>query len=216
MRGRQWFAAAFAAMLVVAGASAFAGTAAADDAQTIDVEQEGEAGTATVSATENDTAVEGATVEVEADGNYSGAGDYETDENGTVELPAPNETTDVNVTVVVDEETETTIELAGPELAVDAESAADGTAVVSVTRYGAGVPNASVSVAADGDYSGAGDYATNDEGTVELPAPNETTDVEIEASEGNETVETTATLDARGGVDGVRSARLRIRRGTAR
>ncbi|MFC6824928.1 hypothetical protein [Halopelagius fulvigenes] len=53
---------------------------------------------ATVEVTRNDTAVENATVEVSADGNYSGAGTYRTDADGEVALPAPTENVTVTVT----------------------------------------------------------------------------------------------------------------------
>ena len=54
-----------------------------------------------VTVTDNETAVEGANVNVTVDdenASYAGAGEYVTDENGTVELDEPDETVNVTVT----------------------------------------------------------------------------------------------------------------------
>jgi len=65
---------------------------AADGELEVEVTQEDGADTATVTVTEGGDPVEGANVSVETvppGREYNGSGDYVTDENGTVELPAP-------------------------------------------------------------------------------------------------------------------------------
>lgn len=68
---------------------------------------------ATVTVTDNETAVENATVNVST-GNetvtYDGVGEYETDEDGTVTLPAPNETVTVEIEAAVDDRSVATSE----------------------------------------------------------------------------------------------------------
>ena len=73
--------------------------AAEDDSLEVAVEQAGNDGP-TVTVTENDTAVENATVGVEALENtsYDGTGNYTTDVNGTVSLPATEENATIEVT----------------------------------------------------------------------------------------------------------------------
>lgn len=65
---------------------------------TVEVAQDG--GDVTVTVTGNGTAVENATVTVTALNNtsYAGDGEYATDANGTVSLPAPEENVTVEVT----------------------------------------------------------------------------------------------------------------------
>lgn len=95
--------------------------AAAAGTLTVDVMQAD--GAATVTVTENGTAVENASVVVETtDENvtYDGAGEYTTDENGTVGLAAPNETVNVSITATTENETTTT------ETTLDADSTDDG------------------------------------------------------------------------------------------
>lgn len=74
--------------------------AAAQEDGELEVEVEQDDGVLVTVSDDNGT-VENATLNVSVDdenATYDGAGEYETDENGTVELPAPNET--VNVTMV--------------------------------------------------------------------------------------------------------------------
>ncbi len=73
--------------------------AAEDDSLEVAVEQAGNDGP-TVTVTANDTAVENATVGVEALENtsYDGTGNYTTDANGTVSLPATEENATIEVT----------------------------------------------------------------------------------------------------------------------
>ncbi|RLM52686.1 hypothetical protein DVK07_21905, partial [Halorubrum sp. Atlit-26R] len=71
----------------------------------------------TITVTEDGEAVENASVAVE--GNYTDAGEYETDANGTVELTAPLQTVTVDVTAEYDGlSAETTATLQG-EVAED-------------------------------------------------------------------------------------------------
>lgn len=71
-----------------------------------------------------------------------------------------------------------------------------GTVTVSVSHNGTAVANASVNVTADEDYDGAGDYTTDDAGTVSLETPdgNTTVNVTIEAEKDDLTGQTTVTL----------------------
>lgn len=95
-----------AAGIAVLTAGAVTATADETTAATLDVTQADD-GSATVTVTENETAVANSTVVVEAVENYSyvGAGEYHTDENGTVELPAPENDTRINVTATLENET---------------------------------------------------------------------------------------------------------------
>ena len=193
---------AIALMVVAGGASA--AVAGADGDLEVAVAQNDATGEVTVEVTENETPVETASVNVTVDDenvSYDGAGDYETDEDGAVVLPAPDE--EVNVTITADYENETatvstTLEAApGFQLSVDQDPGE--TAIVSVTDNGSAVENASVNVTVDDEnatYDGVGDYETDADGTVELPAPNETVTVDVTATDDDRTAWTTATLQA--------------------
>ena len=157
-----------------------------------------------VTVTDNDTAVENASVNVttaDENASYAGTGDYETDENGTVDLPAAEEDVTVNVTAEYENESVTeTVDLEAPDgLELDVENT-DGEPVVTVTDNDTAVENASVVVALADDadenasYAGTGDYETDENGTVELPAAEENVTVEITAEYENETVSTTVDL----------------------
>ncbi|MFC6988898.1 hypothetical protein ACFQJD_09565 [Haloplanus sp. GCM10025708] len=128
-------------------------------------------GSATVTVTRNDTAVENASVTVTADDAYAGTGNYTTDSNGTVTIAEPESTVTVTVEATDANDTATaTAELTPADgLAVDVTQNADGAATVTVTRNGDAVENASVNVTADGDYAGVGTYATDANGTVSSP-----------------------------------------------
>jgi len=104
-----------------ATAAASAANTAGNDSLDVSVSQAGNSGP-TVTVTDNDTAVENASVSVEAleNGTYEGTDEtYSTDANGTVSLPAPEETVTVNVTATAGDATgSTTVELtAGNETA---------------------------------------------------------------------------------------------------
>lgn len=94
-----------AAFLLV---GAVAPAAASDGSLAVSVDQH-EDGSATATVTHNGTAVENATVDVNAtDGNYSAAGTYETDANGTVSLSAPEENVTIDVFAEYDNDTAST------------------------------------------------------------------------------------------------------------
>ncbi|UPV75432.1 hypothetical protein M0R89_05025 [Halorussus limi] len=190
-----------------AGAASSATASETANSLSVTVEQAENDG-ATVTITQNGSAVENATVTVGvADENvtYAGAGDYATDANGTVELPEPAE----NVTVAVTAEkgnatgTTTVTLTTAPEsdeplsgsLAVSVDQT-DG-ATVTVSHNGSAVENAAVTVGVTDEnatYDGAGNYTTDANGTVDLPAPSENVTVEITAEKGNATGTATATL----------------------
>jgi hypothetical protein len=194
------------AALFVAAVAVVPGGAVAADGLAVSGEQ-GDDGTVTVTVTENDTAVANASITVEALNNstYAGTGSYDTGENGTVDLPAPEQNVSVDVTADANNTTATTtLDLVTPTdetsdgLAVDVTQADDGTATVSVTTNGTGVANASVAVAAQDNvsYAGEGDYTADENGTVGLPAPEQNVTVEVTAEADNKTATTTATLTA--------------------
>ncbi|MFB9810795.1 hypothetical protein [Haloarcula sebkhae] len=85
---------------------------------------------------------------------------------------------------------------AGNTLAVGVAQADDGSATVSVTQNETGVENASVAVAtADNtSYAGTGNYTTDSNGTVGLPAPEQNVTVDVTATADNHTATTTADL----------------------
>ncbi|SEW18413.1 hypothetical protein [Halobacterium jilantaiense] len=192
------------AALFVAAVAVVPGGAVAADGLAVTGEQADD-GTVTVTVTENSTAVANASVTVEALNNstYAGAGSYETGENGTVDLAAPEQNVTVDVTAEANNTTATTtLDLVAStddtsdELAVGVTQADDGSAAVSVTTNGTGVPNASVAVAAQDNvsYAGEGNYAADENGTVGLPAPEQNVTVDVTADADNQTATTTATL----------------------
>jgi hypothetical protein len=87
---------------------------------------------------------------------------------------------------------------ANGSLVVGVEDAGNDGATVSVTHNDTAVENASVTVAAtnDSSYVGAGNYTTDENGTVALPEPEENVTVEVTAEKGNLSGTTTAELTA--------------------
>ncbi|MGB9930390.1 hypothetical protein [Haloarcula amylolytica] len=85
---------------------------------------------------------------------------------------------------------------AGNTLAVGVSQADDGSATVTVTQNETGVENASVAVetADNASYAGTGTYATDSDGTVGLPAPEQNVTVDVTATADNHTASTTAEL----------------------
>ncbi|MUV51422.1 hypothetical protein [Haloarcula sp. CBA1122] len=85
---------------------------------------------------------------------------------------------------------------AGNTLAVGVSQADDGSATVSVTQNETGVENASVAVesADNTSYAGTGNYTTDSDGTVGLPAPEQNVTVDVTATADNHTATTTADL----------------------
>lgn len=110
-RARQTIAIALAAVMLTAVLAPLGTVAAEEGAElSIDVDQ-AEDGSATVIVIQNNTGVDTATVHVDTideNATYAGTGEYETDENGTVGLPAPNESVNVEVSAETDNQTETT------------------------------------------------------------------------------------------------------------
>ncbi len=85
---------------------------------------------------------------------------------------------------------------AGNTLAVGVSQADDGSATVSATQNETGVENASVAVetADNTSYAGTGNYTTDSDGTVGLPAPEQNVTVDVTATADNHTATTTADL----------------------
>lgn len=100
--------------VTLAGAALAVGAAGAQELTDDDVEvtvDQAEDGAATVTVTANGTAAENATVQVntvDENDTYEGTGEYLTDENGTVGLPAPEENVTVAVTAEIDNASATT------------------------------------------------------------------------------------------------------------
>lgn len=162
-------------------------------------------GSVTVSVSANGTAIEGANVAVEVtseDATYAGSGEYVTDEDGNVSLDEPEESVSIDVTATYEDVEDTTslgIDPVEDGLSVGVTQHDDASATVSVTSNGTAAESADVTVAADGEnatYAGSGDYTADENGTVELPAPNETVSVAVTAAYENETASTTAELVA--------------------
>jgi hypothetical protein len=101
------------------GAATAAAQTAGNDSLDVSVSQAGNAGS-TVTVTDNDTAVENASVAVDALDNvsYAGTGNYTTDVNGTVPLPAPEQNVTIEVTATAGNATVSTT----AELTVAAEN----------------------------------------------------------------------------------------------
>lgn len=87
----------------------------------------------------------------------------------------------------------------------DLELVVSDDGVVSVTSNGTAVENATVDVTVDDDetYDGADTYTTDEDGEVHLPEPEETVEVTVTASTSEDSVETTATLEADDGPEEV-------------
>ncbi|AFK20597.1 hypothetical protein E6P09_12145 [Haloferax mediterranei ATCC 33500] len=198
MRGSKHITAVMVvAMLTVAMVPGTVG-AASTDALQVGVTQDAETGNATVTVTRNSSAVENATVLVESSGNYTGNGTYETDANGTVELPNPSE--HVNATFTVTEGNNTTTESVdlipldeSLDITVEADDAND-TITATVTQYGEAVEGASVQV--NGTSYDNGTYETDANGTVSVAEPTTTTNLTFVATDGNLTAESTISVEA--------------------
>ena len=91
---------ALVAGLVVLSAGVTTATAETNDELTVDVTQDDDS-TAVITVTENDSDVANASVVVDVVDNdtYAGVGNYTTDENGTVDLPAPENVTETTIEV---------------------------------------------------------------------------------------------------------------------
>jgi hypothetical protein len=141
-RNSRLFALIGAVMLVVSvlapAVSAEAATAAAagNTGLGVDVTQEGDG--VTVSVIKNDTGVEGANVTVEPVGEnatYEDAGNYTTDDEGVVELSAPEENVTVAVTAAYENETaNTTVALVNETFVEENETDAFGQEVAAYIK----------------------------------------------------------------------------------
>lgn len=76
-----------------------------------------------------------------------------------------------------------------PQIEVRVGQNGDGTATVTVTGDGAPVENATVLVAADDEYDGAGTHETDADGRVELPAPDEPVELTVRVAVGGATAD---------------------------
>lgn len=176
---------------------------ASDNGLTVSVQQDDEI---VVDVARNGTAVENATVNVttvDSNESYAGADTaYATDANGTVTLPTPEASVEVTIEASADGESEsvsTTLEPTANDLSISvAQNASD--VLVAVTADGNESENATVTVSTvDGNasYADTGTHATDENGTVTLGAPtgDESVDVSFEATAGEETASTVATLE---------------------
>ena len=146
-----------------------------------------------VTVTQYEEPVENATVTVDGSGPYEGNGTHTTDENGTVTLPVPNETVTVTVTASSDGlVAETRADLRAPSLSVGVEQDEWQRVHINVTYGDQPVDGANVTVS--GDYSEAGSYVTDEEGTIELAAPDHNTTISVNATYDDEWANTTASL----------------------
>jgi len=114
-------------LIAVVALGAMTGVAAADGHLEVAVEDADDEPTVTV--TQNNTAVENATVVVSVvdaeNESYAGSGEYQTDANGSVDLPTPEKDITVDVTASDDERTvSTTVELTADE---EEDDTAEGT-----------------------------------------------------------------------------------------
>ena len=192
-------------LVAAVGLVAVVGVGAATGGLVVDVT--GADGDPTVTVTQNDTPVENATVTValadEAGENntenvYAGLGEYETDANGTVDLPPADKPVTVEITAAADTESATTVVELTPgeraaELAIGVRQGA-GDVTVAITEDGVGVANATVTVTAEGNWSATGTYETDEDGYVVLEAPAETVNATLSATANGTTVEETATI----------------------
>lgn len=188
-----------AAGLAVLGAAPVVAQDADGGNLTVDVVQDTD-GTATVTVTHNDTAVSNASVNVTVlDDNvtYDGAGDYETDDNGTVDLPAPNETVNVSVAAEGDNMTGSTTATLEPADAFDTLSLGvqqgAGQVTVTVTEAGDVVENATVSV--DSANWTVNDTTTDENGVATFDRPTETVNATITAETADATGSTNVTIE---------------------
>lgn len=196
---------AIVAALMLVTAVAFPAVAAAETSLTVAVDQDHETGDATVTVTDGDTAVDNATINVTTDENVTYEalnGTHETDEDGIVVLPNPNETIDVTITATYDgmnKTVETTLTPLSESLDLTVDQTDGEDAIVNVTQYGDAVENATVNVTTDENVTYAAldeTYETDENGTTVLPAPSDDLTVTVNATSGDLTAEIEASLTA--------------------
>ncbi|EMA04656.1 hypothetical protein C438_10123 [Haloferax denitrificans ATCC 35960] len=148
--------------------------------------------TVVATVTQDGEPVENASVQVNGT-DYAGNGTYATDENGTVEVAEPTTTTNLTFVATADGLTaETTVAVEADDLNVSVSQDGNESVTITVTEDGEPVENASVAV--DGNYTDAGEYETDANGTVELISPLQTVTVDVTAEYDGLTAETTVTL----------------------
>lgn len=202
------------ATLLVAAAALPAAVSAQTDESTLSVSvNQGPQGSVFVTVTSNGTAVENATVVVDAENEtYDGEGTYTTDADGMVAMDVPEHDVTATVTATAENKTGSTIvELQAPSLNLDVEQDDDAEATVTVTYSitGERVDGADVNVSPVDDnasYVGTGDYTSDENGTIELPAPDETVEVAIEAAAENLSGSLTVELENASTAEGNESA----------
>lgn len=177
-----------AALLLVTASAVVPSGATASEPLSIDVDQ-GRQGSVYVTVTSNGSAVAGATVDVDAaNATYEGEGEHETDANGSVVLAVPDEDVTVDVTVTDANRTATTTTtLYAPTLDIAVDQARDGSATATVTYAitGDSATGATVNVSTadtNDTYVGVGEYTTDGNGTISLPAPDTTVAIHLDAS----------------------------------
>ncbi|MFB6256150.1 MAG: DNA primase [Haloplanus sp.] len=198
MNAKRTGAILMTALLLVSTVAPAAVSAQTEESLSLDVTQSG-TGAVVVSVTDNGTAVENAMVNVTANDTYTDAGEFGTDANGTVTLANPETPIELTITATAGNDTATTTVTVEPvrTLAVGVDQADGGTVTASVGRLGEPVANATVTVAAEGNgsYVAAGEYETDDTGTVVLPAPSEAVTVTAVATADGDTAATTVELE---------------------
>jgi|GEM_PF-4994788 len=143
-----------------------------------------------------------ATLTIDAvNGTYAGEGTYNVSGNGSLALPVPNDTVTLDVTLTVGNQSwsrtvtvppQNTQGDVQPTLAVSIYDDGDHATV----SYQAGT-NATLTVdAPNASYAGEGTYNVSGDGSMTLPAPNESVTVTATLTGGNDSTSTTATLSA--------------------
>ena len=180
------------AMLILAavGAGAVSAQESTEPTTELDVTlvQDPTTGNATVTVTNGSEPVADTTVNVTSAVTYAGEGQYTTDEAGTVELPDPAMTAEIDVAVTSNgAETTETFTLVPVEDSIDVTIAQndDGTVRLGVTQYGDALAGADVEISSTVPYAGNGEYTTDANGTVDLLEPNETTEVTATVASGD-------------------------------
>ncbi len=200
----QLFSIVFSVILLVSVLGT-AITAAQDTDEGLTIETTETADEYLLTVTDANGSVANASVNVTvADMNqtYDGAGDYETDANGTVGLPGPEQPVNVTVTATADNQSASETVMLEPlevGLAMTVDQADDGSATVTVTDNGTAAENASVNISVPDEnvsYAGAGTYTTSENGTADLPAPNQTVTVSVTVMHDNQSLSESVTLQS--------------------
>ena len=163
-----------------------------DESLDVSVEADDANDTVVAIVTQYGESVENASVQVNGT-DYAGNGTYQTDANGTVEVTEPTTTTNLTFVATADGLTaETTVAVEADDLDVSVSQDGNESVTITVTEDGEPVENASVAV--DGNYTDAGEYETDENGTVDLSSPLQTVTVDVTAEYDGLTADTTVTL----------------------